>query len=57
MRCDFGGEVTLTTCEPGYRLRIVNQTTISIILSKQDLITLLKRGEELLHLQEEESEE
>jgi hypothetical protein len=56
MRCDYSGEVTLTTCAQGYRLRIVNQTTISIILSRHDLETLLKRGAELLCPDEDDNE-
>jgi hypothetical protein len=48
MQCEYGGEVTLTTCEQGYRLRIFSETTVSLILSRQDLVTLLKRGIELL---------
>jgi hypothetical protein len=43
MQCEYGGEVTFTLCEPGYRLRIYAGTTISVILSKDDVLKLQQR--------------
>jgi len=43
MRCGYGGEVTFTASEPGYRLRIVNGTSLSIQLSRADIERLLVR--------------
>ena len=53
MQCAYGGEVTLTESAPGYRLRIYNGSTISVILSRQDLEALVQRAQELLAGEEE----
>ena len=48
MECEYGGEVTFTTCEPGYRLRIYAESTLSIILSAADVKKLQERMRDVL---------
>lgn len=53
MECEYGGEVTFTRSEPGYRLRIYNGTTLSLILSKDDVAKLQERISAVLTDEEE----
>lgn len=55
MDCEYGGEVTFTACEPGYRLRIFAGTTISIILSSQDVARLLTQIRDVLREEGDEA--
>ena len=54
MQCTFGGEVTVTACEPGYRLRIYSGTTVSVILTKEDVRQLQARRTEVLREEAED---
>ncbi len=53
MHCDYGGEVTFTRAEPGYHLRIYNGTTLSVILSIEDVRRLQERIHDVLREEEE----
>jgi len=56
MKCEYGAEVTFTQAEPGYRLRLYNQTTVSVILSRKDVLALLRRMTEVVLDDEQEQE-
>jgi D-glycero-D-manno-heptose 1,7-bisphosphate phosphatase len=43
MQCTYGGEVTFAACEPGYRLRVANGSTLSILLDTEDVQRLQAR--------------
>jgi len=53
MQCDYGGEVTFTSCWPDYRLRIQNGSGVDIILSKEDARRLQARIDDVLVEEEE----
>jgi uncharacterized protein (DUF169 family) len=49
MQCEYGGEVTFTTREPGYRLRLaLLDREMSVILSPADVTKLLDRIREVV---------
>jgi hypothetical protein len=54
MQCEYGAEVTFTRAEPGYRLQLYNQTTVSVILSRKDVLALLRRMIEVVLDDEDE---
>jgi hypothetical protein len=54
MQCEYGGEVTFTACEPGYRLRLSNGSTVSVILSPADVQQLQARIRKLVADADEE---
>jgi hypothetical protein len=54
MQCEYGGDVTLTSCEGGYRLRLFNGRTVSVILSPADVQRLQVRLRELVAEVEED---
>ena len=56
MKCEYGSEITFTRAEPGYRLRLYNQTTVSVILSRKDVLALLRRIIEVVLDDEQEQE-
>jgi hypothetical protein len=57
MQCANGGDVTLTTCESGYRLRIVAGASISIVLSREEVGQLQAQMRAVLEEQQKQGEE
>jgi hypothetical protein len=53
MHCANGGEVTFTTCEPGYRLRIYAEATLAVILSREEVAQLQARIRAVLEEEQE----
>lgn len=48
MRCVYGGEITFTLCEPHYRLRIVTDHEVAVLLTADEARLLHRRICEVL---------